>query len=103
MKILLKSSALILVILLLNGYKSNAQKTGLPSMDLHVHLNYAAQSLGNNASEAYQKASELSKKMGVTFGIAEEFGNDNVRVNDSLVLNRVAPGKEKFTLFRITG
>ena len=89
MNILLKLSALILPVLLLNSYKSNAQNTDLPKMDLHVHLNYAGQSLGNTA-EAYEKASELSKKMGVTFGIAEEFGNDNIRVNDSLVLNSVA-------------
>jgi hypothetical protein len=93
MKNLLKSSALILVVLFLNGYKSEAQKTDLPKIDLHVHLNYAAQSLGNAAGEAYEKASELSKKLGVTFGIAEEFGSENVRVNDSLVLNRVALAK----------
>lgn len=66
----------------------------VPKVDLHVHLNYEAQSLGNSAGEAYEKASLLSKKMGVTFGIAEEFGNDNVRVNDSLVLNRVALAKK---------
>ena len=94
MKILLKSSALLLVVLLSNSYKSDLQKAAPPSMDLHVHLNYAAQSLGNGASAAYKNASELSKKMGVTFGIAEEFDGDNVRINDSLVLNRVAMAKE---------
>ena len=94
MKILLKSSALILVVLLSNSYKSDLQKAAPPSMDLHVHLNYAAQSLGNAASAAYKNASELSKKLGVTFGIVEEFDGDNVRVNDSLVLNRVALAKE---------
>jgi hypothetical protein len=94
MKILLKSSALILVVLLSNSYKSDLQKAAPPSMDLHVHLNYAAQSLGNAASAAYKNASDLSKKLGVTFGIVEEFDGDNVRVNDSLVLNRISLAKE---------
>jgi hypothetical protein len=94
MKVLLKSTALILVVLLLNSYSSDLQKSDLPNMDLHVHLNYAANSLGNAAAVAYEKASELSKKMGITFGITEEFGNNNVRVNDSLLLNRVALAKK---------
>lgn len=90
MKNLLKSSYLIIVVLLLNSYKNDLPKTDLPMMDLHVHLNYAAQSLGNAAAIAYEKASALSKEMGVTFGIAEEFGTNNVRVNDSLLLDRIA-------------
>lgn len=61
MKILLKSATLILVVSLLNGNKSDLQKSDLPNMDLHVHLNYTANSLGNAAPEAYEKASELSK------------------------------------------
>lgn len=94
MKILLKSSTLILLVLLINGYRSDLQKSDLPGMDLHVHLNYAANSLGNAAAEAYEKASELSKKMGITFGIAEEFGSDNVSVNDSLLLDRLTLAKK---------
>lgn len=63
-------------------------------MDLHVHLNYAAQSLDNNAAMAYKKASALSKEMGVVFGIAEEFATNNVRINDSLLLDRIALAKK---------
>jgi histidinol phosphatase-like PHP family hydrolase len=63
-------------------------------MDLHVHLNYAAQALGDDAAVTYQKASAISRKMGVIFGIAEEFGGDNIQVNDSLVMNRVKLAKQ---------
>jgi hypothetical protein len=70
----------------------------LPNMDLHVHLNYQAQSLSNAAVLAYENASALSRKMGVTFGIAEEFGSNNVRTNDSLLLDRIALAK-KNTLY----
>jgi hypothetical protein len=94
MRKLLNQIASILFALLLNSCISNTQKTDLPKIDLHVHLNYAAQALGNTADEAYERASKLSKNMGVTFGIAEEFDNDNVRVNDSLVLNRIALAKK---------
>ncbi len=66
----------------------------LPKIDLHVHLNYAAQSLGNSAAAAYEKASALSKEMGVTFGIAEEFSTNSVSTNDSLLLNRIALAKK---------
>jgi hypothetical protein len=89
---------LILAVLLINGFKTDLPKTDLPKMDLHVHLNYASQSLGITADSAYQKASKLSKKMGVTFGIAEEFGSDNVRRNDSLLDNRISLAK-KYSLY----
>jgi hypothetical protein len=96
---LLKSAALIIAVLLLNGYKNDLHQndlpqTDLPKMDLHVHLNYEAQLLGKAAAVAYEKASQLSKKMGVTFGIAEEFGSDNIRMNDSLLLDRIALAKK---------
>ena len=94
MKNLLKSSTLILFVLLLNSYKNYPPKTDLPNMDLHVHLNYTANSLGNTAATAYEKASILSKKMGVTFGIAEEFATNSVRTNDSLLLDRIALAKK---------
>jgi hypothetical protein len=94
MKNLLKSSTLIIVVLLLNGYKNDLPYTDLPNMDLHVHLNYEAQSLGNAAAVAYEKASARSKEMGVTFGIAEEFGTNSVRINDSLLLDRIALAKK---------
>jgi hypothetical protein len=87
MRILLKSSAFIFVVLLLNGYKSDLQKTDLPNMDLHVHLNFEGQSLAN-AAMVYEKTAALSKEKGVIFGIAEEFVNDNMKINDSLVLDR---------------
>ena len=87
MRVLLKSSAFILVVLLSNGYKSDLQKTDLPNMDLHVHLNFEGQSLAN-AALVYEKTAALSKERGVTFGIAEEFVNDNIKINDSLVLDR---------------
>jgi hypothetical protein len=90
MKSLLKSFILIFVILLLSCHQNELPDTDLPVMDLHVHLNYTAESLGNEAAEAYSDASELSKKMGVTFGIAEEFGTNNIKYNDSLLLNRIA-------------
>jgi hypothetical protein len=98
MKSILRSSVLILAVLLINSFRVDFPVTDLPKMDLHVHLNYTSQSLGIAAPEAYQKASELSKKMRVTFGIAEEFGNDNVRRNDSLLVKRIALAK-KYSLY----
>jgi hypothetical protein len=70
------------------------KKSNLPKIDLHVHLNYAANSLGNEAADAYRRASELSGKMGVTFGIAEEFGSDDKATNDSLLLDRIELAKK---------
>lgn len=94
MKNLLKSFTLIIVVLFLNGYKYDLSNADLPKMDLHVHLNYEAQFLGNAAAMAYEKASARSKEMGVIFGIAEEFGTNNVRINDSLLLDRIALAKK---------
>lgn len=93
MKNLLKSIFTISVLLILNNCKNDLSNTDLPNMDLHVHLNYAAQSL-EDAAAAYENASALSKEMGVIFGIAEEFGTDNVRLNDSLFLDRLALAKK---------
>jgi hypothetical protein len=90
---LLKSSALIIAVLLLNSYKNDLPQKDLPNMDLHFHLNYEGQSLAN-AAMVYEKASTLSKERGVIFGIAEEFVNDNIEINDSLVLDRVALAKK---------
>lgn len=86
MKILLKLSAFVLVVFLFNSF-SSVQKTDLPKMDLHVHLNFEGQSLAN-AAMVYQRTAALSKEKGVIFGIAEEFVNDDIRINDSLVLDR---------------
>jgi hypothetical protein len=90
---LLKSAALIIAVLLLNGYKNDIPQKDLPNMDLHFHLNYEGQSLAN-AAMVYEKASALSKEKGVIFGIAEEFVNDNIKINDSLVLDRIALAKK---------
>jgi hypothetical protein len=68
--------------------------TDLPKTDLHVHLNYASESPENGAAAAYKKAAELSKNIGVTFGIAEEFDGNSVRINDSLLLDRIALAKK---------
>lgn len=92
MKKLSMFSGLIIVGLFLNSYKNdflemNPQNTDLPKMDLHFHLNYEGQSLAN-AALVYEKASTFSKERGVIFGIAEEFVNDNIKINDSLILDR---------------
>ena len=98
MKKLSMFSGLIIVGLLLNSYKNdflkiNQQNTDLPKMDLHFHLNYEGQSLAN-AAMVYEKASTLSKERGVILGIAEEFVNDNIKINDSLILNRITLAKK---------
>ena len=87
-------SALLVVALLSDGYTNAIPAADLPKMDLHVHLNYAAQSLTGDAAVAYEKASALSKQMGVGFGIAEEFGSDNPMINDRLLLSRLALAKK---------
>ncbi len=94
MKNILILTASIALVVLSCTLKSDPPKTDLPLMDLHVHLTYDAQSPENNAPLAYEKASELSKEMGVIFGIAEEFGNDNLQVNDSLLLDRINLAKQ---------
>jgi histidinol phosphatase-like PHP family hydrolase len=86
MKNLLKASTLFIAVLLLNGYKNNPSDTDLPKIDLHAHLNWTPQSQTYSAAIAYEKASLLSKNMGVTLGIAEEFASNNLRFNDSLLL-----------------
>ncbi len=91
-------SGLIIVGLLLNSHKNDflkmsPQNTELPKMDLHFHLNYEGQSLAN-AALVYEKASALSKERGVIFGIAEEFVNDNIKINDSLILDRITLAKK---------
>jgi hypothetical protein len=93
MKKLALFSGLIIVGLLLNSYKNdtirmNLQNTGLPAMDLHFHLNFEGQSLAN-AAKVYEKAAAQSKASGVIFGIAEELINDDIKINDSLVLDRI--------------
>jgi len=98
MKKLSMLSGLIIVGLLLNSYKNDflkmsPQNTELPKMDLHFHLNFEGQSLAN-AALVYEKASTLSKERGVIFGIAEEFVNDNIKINDSLILDRITLAKK---------
>jgi hypothetical protein len=98
MKKLALFSGLFIAGLLLNSYKNDTntmipQDTGLPKMDLHFHLNYEGQSLAN-AARVYEKAAAQSKTAGVVFGIAEELINDNIRINDSLVLDRVKLAKK---------
>jgi hypothetical protein len=91
-------SSLIIVGLLLNSYKNDQLKKNpldndLPRMDLHFHLNFEGQTL-DNASKVYEKAAAQSKASGVIFGIAEELVNDDIKVNDSLVLDRVRLAKK---------
>ena len=98
MKKLSMFSGLIIVGLLLNSHKNDflkmsLQNTELPKMDLHFHLNYEGQSLAN-AALVYEKAAAFSKEKGVILGIAEEFVNDNIKINDSLVLDRVKLAKK---------
>jgi len=98
MKKLSMFCGLIIVGFLLNSYKSDLLKTypqnsEFPNMDLHVHLNFEGQSLAN-AAMVYEKVSTLSKEKGVIFGIAEEFVNDNIKINDSLVLDRITLAKK---------
>lgn len=98
MKKIFMFSGLIIVGLLLNSFKNellkmNPQNTELPKMDLHFHLNYEGQSLAN-AAMVYEKAALQSKAQGVIFGIAEEFVNDNIKINDSLVLDRIKLAKK---------
>lgn len=89
MKNFLKLSALTGLTLVVFSFCNLSQpKTNLPQMDLHVHLNYASQSPDYNAAKDYERASALSRKMGVVFGIAEEFGGNNTRFNDSLLQDR---------------
>jgi hypothetical protein len=89
--ILIASSTLVL---LSCTFKNDPPKTDLPLMDLHVHLNYSTQSSEDEAPLAYKKASKLSQEMGVIFGIAEEFGSDNIQLNDSLLLDRIDLAKK---------
>lgn len=93
MKNLFRSSALFIFVLFLSGYRNDPPKKDLPRMDLHVHLNFEGQSLAN-AAMVYEKVSALSKERGVIFGIAEEFVNNNIKINDSLVLDRVRLAKK---------
>lgn len=98
MKKLSMLSVLIVISLLLNSYKNDLirffpQKMDPPKMDLHYHLNYEGQSLAN-AATVYEKASIFSKEKGVILGIAEEFVNDNIKINDSLVLDRIKLAKK---------
>ena len=87
-------AAFITAVLFLAGCKGNPPKTDLPNMDLHVHLNYKEGAPGSAAVEAYANASAISKQMGVVLGIAEEFGDENIRVNDSLLYDRLTLAKK---------
>lgn len=99
MKSFLRSSVLILAVLLIKSFTIDLPKTDFPMMDLHTHLNYGAPDVpGTTPAQAYEKATELSKKMGITFGVAEEFGGENHRWNDSTLLNRIALA-EKYSVY----
>jgi hypothetical protein len=91
-------SVLIIAGLFLISYKndpltSNPQSKELPKMDLHFHLNFEGQSLAE-AAKVYEKVALRSKQTGITFGIAEEFVNDDIKINDSLVLDRIKLAKK---------
>lgn len=67
-------------------------------MDLHVHLGYPANASAVQIENAYRDASILATKLGMSFGVAEEFGTDNVKTNDNLLLNRLALAK-KYSMY----
>lgn len=85
----MKYFLITLIGLLFSGFT----QMDLPRMDLHYHLNYEGQSLAN-AAMVYEKASAFSREKGVILGIAEEFVNDNIKINDSLVLDRIKLAKK---------
>lgn len=60
----------------------NSCKNDLPKTDLHVHL---TSKYAGTPSLRYEKAAALSKEMGVVFGIADETGSADLRVNDSIL------------------
>jgi hypothetical protein len=98
MKKLSVISGLIIAGLFLNSNKNDLlaqspQDKELPKMDLHFHLNFEGQSLAD-ADKVYEKVAMRSKQTGVTFGIAEEFVNDDIKLNDSLVLDRIKLAKK---------
>jgi len=82
MKNLLRSLAFMIVAVSLNSCEND-----LPKTDLHVHL---TAKYADTPSLRYEKAAELSKKMGVVFGIADETGSADVRANDSILSKSIA-------------
>jgi histidinol phosphatase-like PHP family hydrolase len=87
MKRFINSMALVGLILI-------SCNSNYPKIDLHVHHNRSVRLPGNSANDAYKKESELSKQTGVIFGIAEEFDDSDKRINDSLLLDRIALAKK---------
>jgi hypothetical protein len=80
-----------LSVLFVTGLMLSNCNSRYPKIDLHAHL---GRHPGITATDAYKKASELSKQMGVTFGIAEEFDDNNKKINDSLLLDRIELAKK---------
>jgi len=78
---LLRSLNLIVGFLLLNACNND-----FPKSDLHVHL---TSNFSTNPITRYEKAAALSNKMGIVFGIAEEIETNNLRINDSVLTNRI--------------
>lgn len=110
MKNLLRLSVLIIIALLLIGFNNNSvaaestetepdtvkiPETNLPKIDFHAHLPYDQRYFDTNGVAAYKMASALSKEIGVTIGVAEEFGlSDDISINDNMLLARIALAKE---------
>jgi histidinol phosphatase-like PHP family hydrolase len=79
-------------LLFVTGFILISCNSGYPKIDLHAHL---GRSTGNTTTaDAFKKASERSKEMGVTFGIAEELDYSDKRLNDSLLLDGIALAKK---------
>jgi hypothetical protein len=94
-KVMSKSSLVILSTLFLIARNANSQENALPKIDLHVHI---SKNYGGSPDLRYQKAAELSTKLGVIFGIAEEIETPDIRKNDELVNECILKAK-KYPLF----
>lgn len=86
-------SAFILVSLLLTGNIATGQQVNstdndLPKYDLHVHL-----STRLPIQQRYADAAALSKKKGVTFGIAEEVETPDIKSNNGAINTRLYVGR----------
>lgn len=89
-----KSSAFSTIFLFLGCATACSQVNDLPKADLHVHI---SKKYGGSVPR-YEKAAELSSKMGVIFGIAEEIETPDIKQNDILVSQCMEQAK-KYPLY----
>jgi hypothetical protein len=90
MKNLTNKLAFIVVAIALSGFVQD-----LPKADLHVHLSRLN---GETLSQYFKRAAEQSTKMGVVFGLAEEIGTANMKMNDSILSGYIREVK-KYPLY----